>query len=213
MNFSNWFKSLVNPVEVFREEKKNADLVEAVKIVGITGFILSIFYAISYVISTFLFADMMTNMGMADAYWGESGSMGMVLLVGILIVILCFIFNILFFLIQSGLLFIFAKLFGGKGDFSTQTYLISLPYAALTLIEIPFVIFNIIPFIGFLFSLVSLLIWIYGLYPLTIALKETHDYDTMKAVLTWVVLILIIVVIPTILIVGIVLWQLGVFNI
>ncbi|MFO7872698.1 MAG: Yip1 family protein [Candidatus Undinarchaeales archaeon] len=93
-------------------------------------------------------------------------------------------------LIAGGIYYIFAKLFGGKGDFTTQIYLISL-YAPL--LAIVTAIFTPVPY-------VSLLVAIYGLYLLTLALKEAHSYETSKAVLSWFVPMLVIIVVLVILV-------------
>lgn len=196
MNFGNWFKSLVNPAEVFREEKKNADLFEAIKNVGVAGSAAGVVYALIFGVFLFFFANMM------EGIIGVKADIGIALVLTIITIIILYpIFTIIGFLIASGFLFISAKIFGGKGSFTTQTYLISLPYAALILIEVVLGILNMIPFIGFLFSLLSLLVFIYLLSPLTIALKETHNYSTIRAVLTWLLPGIIIMILFVILII------------
>ncbi len=94
-------------------------------------------------------------------------------------------------IIAGGIYYIFAKLLGGKGDFITQLYLISLYTPLLVIIAS---VFTPVPFIG-------LLVGIYGLYLLTLALKETHSYNTIKAVLSWLIPVLIIIVILIVLII------------
>ena len=49
INIHSWFRSLINPAEVFREEKKNANLVGAVKNVGVSvGLFLVLMYALIF---------------------------------------------------------------------------------------------------------------------------------------------------------------------
>jgi len=79
--------------------------------------------------------------------------------------------------------------------------LISLPYAALVSIDALLSIAGMIPFIGFLFFLLSFLTPIYALSPLTTALKEAHDYSTIRAVLTWFAPFMVIMILLVILII------------
>ncbi|MFH1256218.1 MAG: YIP1 family protein [Candidatus Diapherotrites archaeon] len=82
--------------------------------------------------------------------------------------------------IISIVLLVFAKLFGGKGSFATQYYLISLYVLPIVVVSI---IAGQIPFVGevlsFLFVLYAV-IWL-----TTMALNETHGYDNLRAALTW----------------------------
>jgi len=53
---------------------------------------------------------------------------------------------------------------------------------------------------------------LYSLYPLTIALRESHGFSTARAILTWLIPFIVLILILVLLIVPIVLWQLGVFS-
>jgi len=86
-------------------------------------------------------------------------------------------------------LFIFARLLKGNGSFGTQTYLQSLFYAPLVIIQQTLIV---IPEIGFvLFILVA----VYSLIPTTNSLKAAHGYSTLKAILTWLLPILLNIII------------------
>ena len=86
-------------------------------------------------------------------------------------------------------LFIFARLLRGKGSFGTQAYLQSLFYAPLVIIQQTLIV---IPEIGFvLFILVAG----YSLIPTTNSLKAAHGYSTLKAILTWLLPILLNIII------------------
>lgn len=85
--------------------------------------------------------------------------------------------NILIFFISSGFLELFAKLFRGKSNYTTQTYFLSYPTSALLILTYIFIVF--LP-LSFLFNLIYI-------YPLTIILKETHKYSLTRAMLTWFV--------------------------
>jgi len=93
-------------------------------------------------------------------------------------------------IIAGGIYFIFAKLLGGKGDFITQIYLMSLYIPIISIIA---AIFSPV-------SSVTILISLLGLYFLTFALKEAHGYSTGKAILTWFIPIIILLVIVVILV-------------
>ena len=82
-------------------------------------------------------------------------------------------------------LFIFARLLGGKGSFGTQTYLQSIFYAPLSIVQ---QIIAVIPIIGRpLFFLVA----IYSLIPTTTSLIASHGYRSWRAVATWLMPILL----------------------
>ena len=82
-------------------------------------------------------------------------------------------------------LLIFARLPGGKGSLGTQAYLQSLLYAPLVIIQQTLIV---IPIVGFvLFILVA----VYSLIPTTNSLKAAHEYSTKKAILTWLLPILL----------------------
>ncbi len=109
-------------------------------------------------------------------------------------------------LIISGIFFIFASILHGKGDYVTQSYLIALYLAPLSLLAS---ILGLIPFLG---SALSALVFLYGLYPLTLAMKETHHFTTTKAVLSWLLPVIVLVVIGTVFAVTAILSLLSNFN-
>jgi hypothetical protein len=86
-------------------------------------------------------------------------------------------------------LFIFARLLGGKGSFGAQAYAQSLFYAPLAVIQ---QVFAVIPIVGRpLFFLLA----VFSLLPTTTSLKAVHGYSTRRAVLTWLMPILLNVVV------------------
>lgn len=90
--------------------------------------------------------------------------------------IICFIFTLI---ISSTVLFIISRLMGGAGGLVTQTYLISLYLSPVALIACVLIL---IPTVG---VILGALIVMYSLYPLTIALKETHGYGNKRAMVSW----------------------------
>lgn len=86
-------------------------------------------------------------------------------------------------------LFIFARLLGGKGSFSAQSYAQSLFYAPLAVIQ---QVLAVTPVIGRpLFFLMA----VYSLLPTTTSLKAAHGYSTWRAVITWLMPIVLNVVV------------------
>ena len=82
-------------------------------------------------------------------------------------------------------LFIFARLLGGKGSFGTQAYVQSLFYAPLAVIQ---QVFAVTPAVGRpLFALLA----VCSVLPTTTSLKAAHGYSTWRAVATWLLPILL----------------------
>ncbi len=86
-------------------------------------------------------------------------------------------------------LFIFARLLGGKGSFGAQAYAQALFYGPLAVVQ---QVFAVIPSVGRpLFFLLA----VYSLVPTTTSLKAAHGYSTLRAVITWLMPILLNVVV------------------
>ncbi len=179
--FHKWFRVLINPKETLGEEKEKATLKEAVAHVGIAGLIVGIIVAICTIGGLIPPSGITTSQGL---YY-------------VLLFPLIFISTLL---ISSLFFFLFATLLGGKGDYTTQTYLISLYSAPLGMLEM-------VPFL-------NILAGIYGICLLVLTLKETHNLSTGRSVVGWLVgglvggIVISIVfsfAIPVIL--GLVIWQ------
>jgi hypothetical protein len=88
-------------------------------------------------------------------------------------------------------LFIAARLLGGKGAFGTQAYLQSLFYAPLSVVQ---QVLTVIPGVGrLLFAMVA----VYSLLLTTTSLKAAHGYSTLRAILTWVIPIVLNIIVVT----------------
>jgi len=180
--FEKWIKVLIKPKEVFAEEKAYASLGKAIKIVFVAGVIAGIFGIIAHYISLFYYGDFFKTLLSLPEYLASSFVAGV-------------IYAPIIFLIFSGINYLFAKLFKGEGNFTTHTYLIALLYAPCMVITsaLGIIPFFIIPFFGGLMGslVLGLLVLIYELYLLTLALKEVHQYSTGKAILTWLIPLII----------------------
>jgi hypothetical protein len=83
--------------------------------------------------------------------------------------------------IGQAILWLIAKLFGGKGPLMLQADLLATFYAPITVVN---AILGLIPFVG---PVLGIVVTIYELVLLTFGLKVTHEYSTGKAVLTWLI--------------------------
>jgi len=91
-------------------------------------------------------------------------------------------------------LFVVARLIGGKGSIVKQAYAQSLFYAPLSVLQ---QVFAAIPVLGhYLFAVMA----VYSLVPTTTSLKAVHGYSTTRAVLTWVLPIVVNVLVTAIVI-------------
>jgi hypothetical protein len=111
------------------------------------------------------------------------------------------------FYINNGLIYLCTQIFGGRGSFSTQTYLISLFTVPITVIaQVVAIVFSLImlPFyqipvgaiiVGIIGLGVGLLISVYMIILYVRALKVTHGLSTLTAVIA--------TLLPSIIIIGI----------
>ncbi|NIO44678.1 MAG: hypothetical protein GTN36_03955 [Candidatus Aenigmarchaeota archaeon] len=179
MNFNLWIDSLTKPIPTFKKEKKNATLGEGALHIAVAGLISGFISGIYQMFFGAAFASYLSPF--ASAFAGPMIFLASLILTPIMAVI--------GWLILSGILYIFAMLFGGKGSYTTQSYLYAIYYAPLSIISS---ILVLIPIAGWILSFVLM---IYGLYLLTMALKEVHNYTTGRALLTWLVPVGIVVLI------------------
>ncbi|NIM47582.1 MAG: hypothetical protein GTN40_05510 [Candidatus Aenigmarchaeota archaeon] len=184
MNFNLWIGSLTKPLETFKKEKKNANLGEGALHMAVAGLITGFITGLIDMVFGSVLAGQFSPI--ASAFTGP--------IVFLATLIFAPIMAVLYWLIVSGVLYIFAMLFGGKGSYTTQSYLYAIYYAPLSIITS---ILFLIPLAGIFLALI---VMAYGLYLLTMALKEAHNYTTGRAVLTWLVPVGIVTVLIVILV-------------
>lgn len=166
MKFSLWLDALIRPEETFKRERHNASLGDAMLNVGAAGLISGIMLGLL----VFLLTAIIPSAG-KDVILGFG-------ILGFIVVVVGYpILSVFGLLMGSSIIFIVAKIFGGKGDFTTQTYLFSLFMAPISIIQI----LGFIPLIGIL---VSLIVGLYSLYLYVVALREVHSFSTGRAILT-----------------------------
>ncbi len=198
VDFKNWLNAIIYPKSTFGSliEKEKASLVEAVKNVAVSGLIMGVIVGIIY---AFLGIAMIGANGGSSTTGAIGGSI--LLFFALLMVVILPVIYILDLFICSAAYFVIAKILGGKGDFKTQTYFISLILAPLLILSL----FGIIPLIGFIFLI---LISVYSIYLMIIAIRETHEFSTLRAAITYFIpgFLILLLIVP------IVLWQLGIFG-
>jgi len=121
---------------------------------------------------------------------GDVGAMVVNLILG---AIFGAIFGVIGYYIGQAILWIFAKLFGGKGNLTLQANLLATFVAPLTVVTS---ILGLIPAVGWI---LNFLVWLYELVLLTFGLQVAHDYTRGKAVLTWLVPLIILLILLLIL--------------
>ncbi len=200
MDFLTWFDALVYPKSTFRSlsEREKASLGNAVKNVGVAGLIAGVIFGLLFG----LFGGLL----LLGIVGGALGGITFLIIVLIASTIIFPILSLIGLFVNSIVYIIFAKLLGGKGDFTLQTYFLSLYAAPIIIIG---TLLNFIPVVGGILALLPL---IYALYPLTIALREAHEFSTLRAILTWGIPYLVLLVIFGLLVGSVVLWQLGMFS-
>jgi len=182
LNFNVWIESLTKPIPTFKKEKKNANLVEGAMNVAVAGVITGFLSG--------LFA-LIFGSTIAGAFFPmASGVVGVAAFLAALI--MTPILSVVSWLIGSGIYYIFAMLLGGKGNYTTQSYLIAIYSAPLSVVS---AILGLIPVVGLFIAIIP---GLYGLYLLTMSLKEAHSFTTGKAVLAWLLPILILVLLAII---------------
>jgi hypothetical protein len=105
--------------------------------------------------------------------------------------------SIIGFYLGNGIFYVLARIFGGQGDFTTQTYLVSLFQVPLGMILSVLSVISAIPFAGpCIAGLISLLASIYSLVLMVRALKVAHHMPTKRVVAVILVPVVLLLVIP-----------------
>lgn len=182
LDFETWKNAIVKPKETFKKEEKKASIGEGIKQIGIAGIISGILSGIAVWLG-------ITTMGSFFGFQGAAFGVGLGITAFLVSVILTPIMAVISWLIWSGIVYIFAMIFGGKGSYATQSYLIALYTAPLM------IIYSFLAFIPVIGQIITSLVGLYSLYLLTMALKQSHKTSTGKAVAIWLVPAIIIVIV------------------
>ncbi len=93
-----------------------------------------------------------------------------------------FIFGLLGFYVSNGIYYLLARLFGGKGSFGTQTYLVSLFIVPVTLITGVLSLLSAIPCVNIITGLLILGVSIFSLVLYVRVIAASHNLDTGKSI-------------------------------
>ncbi|MBN2203212.1 MAG: YIP1 family protein [Candidatus Aenigmarchaeota archaeon] len=165
-----WKEVLTKPKETFKKERKNASLGNAAK----NFFVASIISALMVLVSSYTNPEM----SVLPEFWEYM----IVLLIPI---------SVLASFAMSGIYYVIARLLDGKGNYATQTWLMSVYTVPITLISS---LITLIPYV----DLLSIFVGLYSLYLLTLSFKETHKFNTGRAIMTWIIPFMLIIVVAAI---------------
>jgi hypothetical protein len=175
---STWGKAYFHPMETFEANKKDANF-------GAIAVNLILIGVIMW--ATFVLTSLISG--------------GLSLSTGIAIVISLVMYPVLIVIgmfIGSGITFVLAKIFGGKGGFMEQTLALTLIYGGCIALAFPFQVLSAIPLIGLIFGLVVFAITLYNIYNQYLVLKGVHSLTNWKAIAVIAIPIIIAIIIAVI---------------
>jgi hypothetical protein len=188
-----WLMSLVKPRDVFERLKTDAKWVEGgVRNVLLAGIVVGLIMGVAALLSKDLSSmfsafssagsSSLSSLPTGDSTWMLKG-MTFIMLVGVMPV-----YTFLSWMVWTSITYFSALAVGGKGTFSKHSSLISVYFSgAVILITLVFLTTSICAI-----SISLLAVGFLTLYPLTFAMKSAHEVDTMKAVLIWLIPVIII---------------------
>jgi len=181
---SQWIGALTNPRETFRNEKINASIGKGAVNFFIAGLISAIF---GFLISM------------------TSASAGLATAVGVMNLVTAPIGNVISGIITIGIIFLFAKVLGGKGSFGSLFYLISLAIVPITVIvALLSGLLLLLPILAIPIILCFLIIFLYAIYIEVIAISISQEIGMGKALLVLILpgIIAFIIAVILILVIG-----------
>lgn len=190
---------MVELIDIFLLRKKMGQLVADRPGLGKTVVAWIIVYILYSILS--LFWGFVSSIIAALLGYGDLSSVAALNLLGIvfsvIIIPIGIVVGLIFALLSDAVVFLFAKLLGGKGYgfiqfFSTSLYV----SAAITLL---FAIILPLFYIPFLNILIAICIFVYSLYLTTMLIKAYFDLSTIKAVLAWLIPLILLIIILIIL--------------
>ena len=176
-----WVAVISHPVKFFKKETKASSLSYGAKSVilsGVISAIITIALGLAYpqVLSEFA-ALLGTNLTAA---------------VIVLILVGMPLMSVVAWLIVSAVFFVFAKSLGGKGTYTSQSHGIALINSAFNVVLALLAIVAA----GLISAQIAInvIIALYNFYVITIALRGIHKYSTVRAVFTWLIPVIIMLI-------------------
>lgn len=166
-----WLNVLLHPKETFAAEKENSSLNKGIY----TLFLALLISKGIYIIIKLVFLGVLQDISNVS------------MLPNVIV-------DIIFLLFIQGIIFIPAKLLGGQGNIKQQFYLFSLVYAPLAIIFAVISVIQFFPAGSIILLAVNILLLVYEAYLITIVIKETHNFSFMKALVTWLIPLIVLIV-------------------
>jgi len=99
-------------------------------------------------------------------------------------------------LFGAAVVFAFAKILGGKGGLREQFYVSAVLLSPIILLAACAKVLLIVPIIGFLLKAAALFVLeVYALYQVTLALRSIHDFSMIRAILAWLLPLLVVTIV------------------
>lgn len=174
-----WVSALTKPGKTFKKEaKKKHTISQGAMHILVAGIVSSILWA--FILNS-LMGPLLPFSGIAF---------------GVFMLVLGVLGALVNWIIFSGVMYVFAMIFSGKGSFTQQSYLLALYTAPLGIVT-AIVGFALLAGVAgaIIFFILYVVIVIYSLYLLTLALRTVHRYSTGHAILTWLIPAIILVAI------------------
>ncbi len=184
-----FFDVLIRPNEAFQMQKGRESFGKAIIPYAVLGIIFGVLAAIAVSIVGVVISTIPALAGLRPIS-GTIASAG--LAIGVAFGIGVLILEILAPIVFTAWIFLVAKLFGGKGNYTRLLYFGSLLVFPLLVASILVGLVSWIPIIG---MLVMVAYYIWSIYIYIIVLKVAMELDTVKAILTFVISIVIPIVI------------------
>ncbi|MFA6530148.1 MAG: YIP1 family protein [Candidatus Micrarchaeia archaeon] len=179
---------------VLKQYKGKGDLKESLinYLIGsaIISAMIFILYLLIFVLFASLFAPMLASAG-NNGLTAAGGTLLMAVLIAALVGVVCFIGIPILSYISQGVYWILAKILGGKGTYTEQTFFGSMLGGAFAVIAPAIIVVSLIPCLG---TIVSFVVGAYELYLAYKIIKTVHGLDQLRAA--------VVVLLPLVVLVG-----------
>jgi len=187
-SFGTWISAYFHPLEMLETELNAASLKSAAANLAIVGFMTGIVGVLSGIISLPFGGSFLES------------NVPLPLRAAIDVAAITALYVVQGF-ITSGIYFVFAKILGGRGSFTSQTHTVALVMCGSALLAMPFGLFGEIPMLAGAVTAIALIFGLYSLYSCCRVLQKVHEFSQFRAALT-VLLPFVLLAIATALIYG-----------
>ncbi len=111
----------------------------------------------------------------------------------LLVIVISILSFVLSFVVSALLLFVIAKILGGKAGYYEHSYSIALLLGAFYVLTFPFYLLSLVPLVGAVLSIVIALIGLYNVYNFFLMMKYVHQLSSIRAALLALIPIIIMV--------------------